>query len=50
MVIAMKSEVDNKGMKLLNEIERTRYQLPKTIPLIFPFSSFKRTILLFEKI
>ena len=50
MVIAMKGEVDNKEMKLLTEIERTRYRLQKTIPLILPFSSFKRTILLFEKI
>lgn len=49
-VIAMKSEVDNKELKLLNKIERTPYQLPKTIPLILPFSSFKRAILLFEKI
>src|SRR4030042_5836307 len=49
-VIAMKSEVDDKELKLLNNIERTPYQLPKTIPLILPFSSFKRAILLFEKI
>jgi len=49
-VIAMKSEVDDKELKLLNKIERTPYQLPKTIPLILPFSSFKRAILLFEKI
>jgi len=49
-VIAMKGEVDDKEMTLLTETEGTRYRLQKTIPLILPFSSFKRTILLFEKI
>jgi len=49
-VIAMKGEVDDKEMRLLTETEGTRYRLQKTIPLILPFSSFKRTILLFEKI
>ena len=48
-VIAMKGEVDDKEMRLLTETEGTRYRLQKTIPLILPFSSFKRTILLFEK-
>jgi 16S rRNA (guanine527-N7)-methyltransferase len=48
--IAMKGEVDDKEMRLLTETEGTRYRLQKTIPLILPFSSFKRTILLFEKI
>jgi hypothetical protein len=45
----MKGEVDDKEMTLLTETEGTRYRLQKTIPLILPFSSFKRTILLFEK-
>jgi 16S rRNA (guanine527-N7)-methyltransferase len=49
-VIAMKGEVDDKEMRLLTETEGTRYRLQKKIPLILPFSSFKRTILLFEKI
>jgi 16S rRNA (guanine527-N7)-methyltransferase len=49
-IIAMKGEVDDKEMRLLTETEGTRYRLQKTIPLILPFSSFKRTILLFEKI
>ena len=49
-VIAMKGEVDNKEIRFLTEIERTRYRLQKTVPLILPSSSFKRTILLFEKI
>jgi len=49
-VIAMKGAADNKEMRLLTETEETRYRLQKTVPLILPFSSFKRTILLFEKI
>jgi 16S rRNA (guanine527-N7)-methyltransferase len=48
-VIAMKGEVDDKEMRLLTETEGTRYRLKKAVPLILPFSSFKRTILLFEK-
>jgi 16S rRNA (guanine527-N7)-methyltransferase len=49
-VIAMKGEVDDKERCLLNETEGTRYRLQKTVSLTLPFSSFKRTILLFEKI
>ena len=49
-VIAMKGEVDNKDIRLLTETEGTRYRLQKTAFLTIPFSSFKRTILLFEKI
>jgi 16S rRNA (guanine527-N7)-methyltransferase len=49
-VIAMKGEVDDKEIRLLMEIEETRYRLQKIDPLILPFSPFKRTILLFEKI
>jgi 16S rRNA (guanine527-N7)-methyltransferase len=48
-VIAMKGEVDDREMRLLNETEGTRYRLQKAVSLILPFSSFKRTILLFEK-
>ena len=49
-VIAMKGGVDDKEIRLLMEIEETRYRLQKIDPLILPFSPFKRTILLFEKI
>jgi 16S rRNA (guanine527-N7)-methyltransferase len=49
-VIAMKGEVESKEIKLLTEAEGIRYRLQKTISLILPFSSFKRTVLLFEKI
>jgi 16S rRNA (guanine527-N7)-methyltransferase len=49
IVLAMKGELDNKEIRLFSEIEKTRYQLQKTIPLSLPFSDFKRTILLFEK-
>jgi 16S rRNA (guanine527-N7)-methyltransferase len=49
-VIAMKGEVGEKEMRLLPEAEGTQYRLKKAVPLVLPFSSFKRTILLFEKI
>jgi 16S rRNA (guanine527-N7)-methyltransferase len=48
-LIAMKGEVHDKEMKLLLETKVTRYRLKNAVPLILPFSSFKRTILLFEK-
>jgi 16S rRNA (guanine527-N7)-methyltransferase len=48
--LAMKGEVDHREIKRLAEIEQPRYRLQKTISLKLPFSSFKRTILLFEKI
>jgi len=47
--IAMKGEVDSNEIGLLPGTEGIQYRLQKTIPLILPFSSFKRTILLFEK-
>ncbi|OGP96004.1 MAG: 16S rRNA (guanine(527)-N(7))-methyltransferase RsmG [Deltaproteobacteria bacterium RBG_16_47_11] len=49
-VIAMKGEVDPNEIRLLARTEGIQYRLQKTIHLILPFSSFKRTILLFEKI
>ena len=48
-VIAMKGEADPNEIRLLTGAEGIQYRLQKTIPLILPFSSFKRTILLFEK-
>ena len=49
-VIAMKGEVDDEEIRLLTGTEGIQYRLQKNVPLILPFSSFKRTILLFEKI
>jgi len=49
-VIAMKGEADDEEIRLLTGTEGIQYRLQETIPLILPFSSFKRTILLFEKI
>jgi len=48
-VVAMKGEVDPNEMRLLAGAEGIPYRLQKTIPLTLPFSSFKRTILLFEE-
>ncbi len=49
IAIAMKGEVDDRDIRLIAETEGTRYRLEKSIPLTLPFSSFKRTILLFQK-
>ena len=49
MVLAMKSEATDEEIQLLSETERMRYKFHKTVSLFLPFSSFKRTILLFEK-
>ena len=48
-VLAMKGELDLGEIRHLAEIEGNRYRLQKTISLILPFSSFKRTLLLFQK-
>ncbi len=47
--IAMKGEVDPDEIRLLAGAEGIEYQHQKTIPLVLPFSPFKRTIVLFEK-
>jgi 16S rRNA (guanine527-N7)-methyltransferase len=48
-VIAMRGDVENHELPPPAETEGNRYRLQKTISFILPFSSFKRTILLFEK-
>ena len=47
--IAMKGAVDHKEIELLTEAEAAKYRLEKSVSLTLPFSSFKRTILLFQK-
>ncbi len=49
-VIAMKGEIDDEEIKHLAGIEGIPYRLQENVPLILPFTSLKRTILLFEKI
>jgi 16S rRNA (guanine527-N7)-methyltransferase len=48
--IAMKGETDDKEIGLLAEMGETPYRLDRAVKLVLPFSHFKRTILLFEKI
>jgi len=51
LAIAMKGSMDHREMELLTtEAEEAQYRLEKSVSLTLPFSSFKRTILLFEKI
>jgi 16S rRNA (guanine527-N7)-methyltransferase len=49
IVLAMKGRVDRKEMQLLPTMEEARYRLQKTVPFSLPFSSLKRSILLFGK-
>jgi 16S rRNA (guanine527-N7)-methyltransferase len=49
-LIVMKGEVAEEEIRLLARTEGIPYRLQKTVPLILPFSSYKRTILLCEKI
>lgn len=49
IVLAMKGEVESEEIGLLSKMEGARYRLKKTVPLILPFSSLKRSILLFQK-
>jgi len=48
-IIAMKGRVDPNEIRLFTGTAGSQYRLQKRIPLSLPFSSFKRTILLFEK-
>jgi 16S rRNA (guanine527-N7)-methyltransferase len=47
--VAMKGEKENDKIRFLNEEETSPYRLEKTVSLVLPFSTFKRTILLFKK-
>jgi 16S rRNA (guanine527-N7)-methyltransferase len=49
IVLAMKGKVDNEQIRFPSETEGNRYRLEKTVSLSLPFSSFERTMLLFEK-
>jgi len=49
ILLTMKGQGDSEEIGLLSHVERIRYRFKKAVPLLLPFSSFKRTILLFEK-
>jgi len=49
IVLAMKGETDWEEIRLLPKMEEARYRLQKTVSFFLPFSSLKRSILLFEK-
>ena len=48
-VLAMKVDVSHEEIQRHAEAEGDRYKLLETVSLILPFSSFKRSILIFEK-
>jgi 16S rRNA (guanine527-N7)-methyltransferase len=49
VLLAMKGELDEEEVRLLSKREQTRYRLQGTASFVLPKSSFKRSILLFEK-
>lgn len=49
IVLAMKGEMNREEIPSLAKIEGIRYRLQKTVPLVLPGGTFKRSILLFEK-
>jgi 16S rRNA (guanine527-N7)-methyltransferase len=49
IVLAMKGRADRKEIRRFSEKEGFPYQLQKIIPFFLPYSSLKRSILLFEK-
>jgi 16S rRNA (guanine527-N7)-methyltransferase len=49
ILLAMKGELEKEEMRLFSKGEETRYRLQRTASFFLPTSSFKRSILLFEK-
>ena len=49
VLLAMKGELDEEETGLLSKREETAYRLQETTSFVLPGSSFKRSILLFEK-
>lgn len=49
IVLAMKGEMNREEIPSLAKIEGIRYRLQKTVSLVVPGGTFKRSILLFEK-
>lgn len=49
IVLAMKGEMNREEIPSLAKIEGIRYRLQKTVSLVIPGGTFKRSILLFEK-
>ena len=49
ILLAMKGELEKEEIRLFSKAEETRYRLQRTASFFLPSSSFKRSILLFEK-
>ena len=49
ILLAMKGELEREEIRLFLKREEARYRLQKTLTFLLPQSSFKRSILLFEK-
>jgi 16S rRNA (guanine527-N7)-methyltransferase len=49
ILLAMKGEVNSEEIRLLSKLEEIRYRLQKVDSFFLPFSSLKRSILIFTK-
>lgn len=49
ILLAMKGELEKEELRLFSQGEEPRYRLQRTASFVLPKSSFKRSILLFEK-
>jgi len=49
VLLVMKGEMSSEEIRLLSHIERTQYRFRKMVSFVLPFSSFKRSIILFGK-
>jgi 16S rRNA (guanine527-N7)-methyltransferase len=49
IVLAMKGEMDWKEIRLFPKMEEARFRLQRTVSFFLPFSSLKRSILIFTK-
>jgi 16S rRNA (guanine527-N7)-methyltransferase len=49
IVLAMKGEMNWKEIRLLPKMEEARFRLQRTVSFFLPFSSLKRSILIFTK-
>jgi 16S rRNA (guanine527-N7)-methyltransferase len=49
VALAMKGRISEEDLRLASKANETRYTLQETVSFSLPFSSFKRSILVFEK-
>jgi 16S rRNA (guanine527-N7)-methyltransferase len=49
VALAMKGKVEERETQILQEAEKGRYRFQRVVNFVLPFSTFRRSVLLFEK-